>query len=312
MTEQVPGPVRWADLKPDEFVRRRDEVPVCYLPMGLCEPHGHVAALGLDTHKADWLCERAAERAGGVVAPTQGYHVHESGFHARWLHDEVGDTQAGLLALPAHIVCQVFVHQLRGIRNAGFAAAVAVTGHVGGSERDLRRWGDAFAERFDLRVIVMSDVDLSSEPGDHAGRYELSALMHVRPDLVDLDLLDRWRHPDAGGRLALGDTAAEASAEYGAIAMNSALGSLVELVRELDLSQSPAREPLAYGPVDALAAELLARADTWESVRPRPGQEPVPAGSWWASYEHVTVPPPSLPSSSPSPSPSLPSSEAHP
>lgn len=290
MTDTSVGPVRWADLKPDEFARRQAERPVCYLPMGLCEPHGHVAAFGLDTHKADWLCDRAAERAGGVVAPTQGYHIHESGFHARWLHDVVGETQAGLLALPAHVVCQVFVHQLRGIRNAGFAAAVAVTGHVGGSERDLRRWGDAFAERFDLRVVVVSDVDLSSEPGDHAGRYELSALMHVRPDLVDLGLLDRWRDPTAGGRFALGDTADQADPAYGALAMTSALESLVRLVGELDLSHRPAPEPLPYGPVDALARDLLADAADWESTRPRSGQEPVPPGSRWSPYEHVSIP----------------------
>lgn len=302
MTEQVPGPVRWADLKPDEFVRRRDELPVCYLPMGLCEPHGHVAALGLDTHKADWLCDRAAERAGGVVAPTQGYHVHESGFHARWLHDVVGETQGGLLPLPAHIVCQVLLHQLRGIRNAGFAAAVVVTGHVGGSERDLRRWGAAFAERFDLQVVVTSDAELSSEPGDHAGRYELSALLHVRPDLVDLGLLERWRDPDAGGRLALGDTAAQASAEYGAVVMGSALDALVSLVALIDTTVRPDPAPVPYPPVDALARELLAAADTWESVRPRPGQQPVPAPSRWAPYEYVSVAVP-VPATSPEATP---------
>lgn len=286
-------PVRWADLKPDEFVRRRAELPVCYLPMGVCEPHGHVAALGLDTHKADWLCDRAAERTGGVVAPTQGYHVHESGFHARWLHDVVGDTQGGLLPLPAHVMCAVVLHQLRGIRNAGFAAAVLVTGHVGGSELDVRRWCTAFAERFDLRVVVTSDAELSSEPGDHAGRYELSALMHVRPDLVDLSLLDRWRDPGAGGRLALGDTARDATAEYGAVVMERALDALVALVAELDLDTGgPDRakaSALSYAPVDALVRALLAEADTWESTHPRAGQDPVPAGSRWAPYEHVVV-----------------------
>lgn len=286
-------PVRWADLKPDEFVRRRAELAVCYVPMGVCEPHGHVAALGLDTHKADWLCDRAAERTGGVVAPTQGYHVHESGFHARWLHDVVGDTQGGLLPLPAHVMCAVVLHQLRGIRNAGFGAAVLVTGHVGGSELDVRRWCAAFADRFDLQVLVTSDAELSSEPGDHAGRYELSALMHVRPDLVDLSLLHRWRVPDAGGRLALGDTADDATAEYGAVVMESALDALVVLVRGLDLSghgtDPAASAPLPYAPVDDLVSELLAEADTWESTHPRPGQEPVPAGSRWAPYEHVAV-----------------------
>jgi creatinine amidohydrolase/Fe(II)-dependent formamide hydrolase-like protein len=52
---------------------RRDLFPIVYLPMGLCEPHGHIAALGLDLLKAEYYCEQAADRFGVVVAPAQGY-----------------------------------------------------------------------------------------------------------------------------------------------------------------------------------------------------------------------------------------------
>jgi 3-hydroxyisobutyrate dehydrogenase-like beta-hydroxyacid dehydrogenase len=40
--------VRWAELRPDDFRARLNACPVVYLPIGLVEPHGHVAALGLD------------------------------------------------------------------------------------------------------------------------------------------------------------------------------------------------------------------------------------------------------------------------
>jgi creatinine amidohydrolase len=63
--------VRWADLKPEEFLHRLDERPVAYLPMGMVEPHGHAAAFGLDTIKAEYLCDEAASRFGGIVAPPQ-------------------------------------------------------------------------------------------------------------------------------------------------------------------------------------------------------------------------------------------------
>ena len=74
--------VRWAELRPDDFRARRDACPIVYLPIGLCEPHGHIAALGLDLLKAEYFCEQAAQRFGGIVAPAQGYHIHECGFHA--------------------------------------------------------------------------------------------------------------------------------------------------------------------------------------------------------------------------------------
>jgi len=51
-------------------------------------------------------------------------------------------------------------------------------------------------------------------PGDHAGRYELSQLLYIRPDLVDLSRLDRVSS-DPLGRFAQNPDAHEATAEYG-------------------------------------------------------------------------------------------------
>ena len=68
-------PVRWVELRPEEFLRRLAERPVAYLPMGMVEPHGHAAAFGLDQIKAEYLCDEAAARFGGIVAPPQTYHT---------------------------------------------------------------------------------------------------------------------------------------------------------------------------------------------------------------------------------------------
>jgi hypothetical protein len=86
--------VRWAELRPDDFRARRDACPIVYLPIGLCEPHGHIAALGLDLLKAEYYCEQAAQRFGGVVAPAQGYHIHECGFH---IIAAIGEAALGLV-----------------------------------------------------------------------------------------------------------------------------------------------------------------------------------------------------------------------
>ena len=46
MTTTTPGDtIRWEDLLPREFEERLAQLPLVYLPMGLCEPHGHVAAV---------------------------------------------------------------------------------------------------------------------------------------------------------------------------------------------------------------------------------------------------------------------------
>ena len=83
MTGVADSPVRWAELKLEEFEARLTARPLVYLPMGMCEPHGHAAAFGLDLLKADFICDAAAGRFGGIVAPSQGDHIHEVGYHAR-------------------------------------------------------------------------------------------------------------------------------------------------------------------------------------------------------------------------------------
>ena len=77
--------VCWEELLPAEFEARLKAFPVVYLPLGLCEPHGHIAPFGLDTIKARYLCEQAARRFGGIVAPAMAYQIHETGYHAPWL-----------------------------------------------------------------------------------------------------------------------------------------------------------------------------------------------------------------------------------
>ena len=179
--------VRWSDLRPDDFLRRQSACPIVYMPIGLCEPHGHVAALGLDTLKADYYCEEAAERFGGIVAPTQGYHIHECGFHKPWLDEVVGDTNPLLAGMPPRVVCYHFLYQLRAFANAGFHAVIVVSGHAGGSQKDLRRVAKAFTKSTGIPVAVKTDPEWGGYEGDHAGAYEISQLqaIHITDNLWD-------------------------------------------------------------------------------------------------------------------------------
>jgi creatinine amidohydrolase len=284
--------VRWAELRPDQFTERINACPLVYLPVGLCEPHGHVAALGLDTIRADWMCDQAARLHGGIVAPTQGYHIHESGYHAQWLEEVVGENNSRLGGIPPHAFCLHYLYQLRAFANAGFKAAVVVTGHLGGNQLDLQAWGDAFAERCGLPVRVTSDMLITDFPGDHAGRYEISALMYLRPDLVDMRLLNRQHEPGSGGRLALGHNAGEATREYGELVMKEALrifGGIVESVKTSIATQPPIALPIPYEPVEAVYAQLRGRMADWVTTSPRAGQPAVSDGSRWKPYERPNL-----------------------
>ena len=285
--------IHWAELRPDDFRARRDRCPVVYLPLGLCEPHGHVAALGLDLVKAEHYCAEAARRFGGIVAPSQGYHIHECGFHAPWLAEVVGEEDAMMAAIPPHVMLRLFLYQLRAFALAGFRAVIAISGHSGGSQEDLRRVATAFTAATGIPVIVKSDPECIPHlhGGDHAGRYEISQLLAMRPDLVDLSLLDRAREPGSGGRLALGVDAGEAEVAYGRMINEAIIVALGEMAAKAIASRVPAVAPerLAYAEMERIWRELESTLPAWISVSPKPGQAPAPAGSRWKIHEDVAA-----------------------
>lgn len=280
--------VLWAELLPHEFKKRQAECPVVYLPLGLCEPHGQVSAFGLDTIKAEWLCEEAARRVGGVVAPSMGYHIHETGYHARWLEDEVGEENPHMTGIPPAVMLHLFLYQLRAFANAGFSSIVVITGHSGGNQRDLRLAADLFMKRVPVQVWVRSDPELveGHYEGDHAGAYEISQLMYLRPDLIDMGAKSFEEQPGSGGRLALASDAVQATREHGKAIMEACLDRLCAEVAGMNSGLRPGTlPPVDYDTVEEVWNSVMRSAPDWTTVRPWPGQEAVTRQSRWKPYE---------------------------
>jgi creatinine amidohydrolase len=270
------------------------ECPIVYLPLGLCEPHGHGAALGLDLLKAEALCVAAARRFGGVVAPSQGYHIHETGYHARWLEEVVGEVNPRMTVVPPHVFLHFFLYQLRAFHNAGFAGTIALTGHSGGNEKDLRLAASSFMLQSSMSVVAVADSELVAGQfsGDHAGCFELSQLMAIRPDLVDKSRLGRaWQHTVSAnlGRFAQGEDADAASQELGLRIVEASverLGAIAcETLSAQKLQALEQRPRLGYAEVEAAWARVLEQRRAWVTESPMPGQAPVTQGSQWKPLE---------------------------
>jgi creatinine amidohydrolase len=262
--------VRWAELRPEEFEGRLAAQPVVYLPMGLCEPHGHAAAMGLDTLKADYICEQAATRFGGIVAPTQGYHIHETGYHAPFLQETVGATNPRLAALPPDVVLRTLLFQLRAFVNAGFVTIIVLSGH-NGAQADLRLVASEFMKLVPVHVIVHSDPELvvGMYSGDHAGKFEVSQLLYCRPELVDLDRVPR-ASSHSWGRFAQGADAGDASREYGRLVMEAMIDRVGELIAAA--SQHPTGIPfLSFADVEPAWEAINAQRPAWVSLGLIPG-----------------------------------------
>ena len=263
---------RWAELLPREFLARQQQLPLVYLPLGLCEPHGHAAAFGLDTLKAEWLCEEAARRFGGIVAPTQGFQIHETGYHRPWLAEVVGDVNPHLGSVPPDVLLRMLLFQLRAFVNAGFRAVVVLTGHHG-NEADLRLVATEVMRTRPVRIITVGDQELArpDHTGDHAGRFEISQLLYIRPDLVDLARLgDTSTSPL--GRFAQGSDADEATADQGRDILEHSLTRLHHLI---DLHQPfpESVEALTISATEEIWQRIAARQGEWSTLQER---DPLP------------------------------------
>ncbi|MDP6381110.1 MAG: creatininase family protein [Phycisphaerae bacterium] len=185
--------VKWEEMFPDELLEAIEACPVCYMAYGLAEPHGTYNAIGLDWLKAYALCQRAAHEHGGVVAPPFCWHIQEQPWFD-WTTLQ-GVKQSLCSTIPADLFLRMVFHQLRVFDARGFKAAILITGHYGGFERDMRMVCEYYRHRSGspLQTYCIADwecIDYENYHGDHAGMCETQQLMALRPELVDIS------HPD--------------------------------------------------------------------------------------------------------------------
>jgi creatinine amidohydrolase len=197
-----------------------------------------------------------------------GYHIHESGPALGWLAEVVGEVNPLLGGLPPEVVLQTFLYQLRAFANAGFRLVIAISGHNFG-QQDLRLVAEEFMRDCGISVVVVSDPELVEGvyEGDHAGRYEISQLLHLRPDLVDLAQIAQPRTP-ALGRFALNPDAGEASAALGKDILKRSVAAIGGLVDAHAQSLAPPAPPkLGHGETSAVWQRIEARRGEWMTLR---------------------------------------------
>jgi len=282
---------RWADLFPQEFLERQAQLPLVYLPLGICEPHGYISTLGLDTYKADYLCDEAANRFGGIVAPTLGYQIHEAGYHAPWLAEVLGEQNAMMTSMPPHVMLYFFLYQLRSFYNAGFSTALVITGHSGGNQQDFRLAGEIFESHSQMKVFVFSDPELVTGmyKGDHAGKYEISQSLYLRPDTIDLSAIDKMHEANSLGRFAQGTDAGEANAATGKDIIEKSLTYIGQIVEQSMHRQNLPTESMNYAQVENMYKELTQRKSEWCTLRTKPEQTLAPFGSKWKKFETIDL-----------------------
>lgn len=244
--------VRYQEMLPHEIVEAREACPVAYVPIGGVEWHGEHLAVGNDTLKADILAVRCAEAGGGLAMPAlywgepreaylmeansadceliaEKMHLPAENFGPGHMRRKVHDTDRAYIELLVHICRQ--------LKSLGFKVITILAGHY-----PLIRHAQAAAEWFNLEGGVVawacSGYDLVKDEipwaGDHAGKWETSLLMALRPDCVDMMRLpvDRSIRP-VGTSAIEGNDPREASPEEGQAAAEAVVKAITQKAREL-------------------------------------------------------------------------------
>ena len=252
--------IRYDELTWPEIREAVTRQPVVLLPFGAIEDHGHHLPLNTDNIIVEAICLESAARAPGemLIMPLVAYGLDE---HHMDFPGTISVDMQTLLAYLADVTISVARH--------GFAHVLIVNGH--GSNAAI---ADLAARKAVLETGIvcgamspnaavdptLAEPALSkmrrSGPGGiaHAGEYETAMMLHLRPDLVQMDKAIReigqlkleyfnWDHPEPsvlswqGWWSSMSESGvcgdpAVATAEFGQAVFEQTVEKFVRFVRE--------------------------------------------------------------------------------
>ena len=255
---------RFAEMIWWEIKEAAEQDRVAVLPVATYEDHGPHLPVDTDVVLCTGICERAVARipSEALLAPPvpHGYSPHHMDFHGT-----LTITWDTFIRYVKDVCCSLAHH--------GFKRILVVNGH-GSNTSPLDMSARLTVIEYESRVLCASvnhwDLRRAKTVGaelresdyggtSHAGEYETSLYLALKPDLVDMsravdersplspsfktDLLAGTHPEGSGARLVpywstvtpsgvMGD-ATKASAEKGEQFLEAAVSGLVELIREL-------------------------------------------------------------------------------
>lgn len=154
---------------------------IAVLPWGATEAHNYHLPYGTDNVQAERVAIRAAalawaRGARAVVLPTVPFGVNTTQLDIKLCLNMNPSTQLSLLG-----------DLVASLDGQGIQKLVVVNGHGGNDFRQIIRELQPRTGVFLSTINWWSCVDVKhfvTEPGDHAGEAETSAMMHLAPDLI--------------------------------------------------------------------------------------------------------------------------------
>lgn len=191
---EAPRAVRLAELTYPEVERllAGPGPKIALLPVGSTEAHGPHLPLGTDSLISEAVVERAAAElaaAGHLAAALPPIHYAVTEWAAAF---------AGSTSIAAEVAIGLVLGTCRAVRAMGFTRVVVFTAHLEpdhvASLREVARrfqaeTGEPLAFVDTTRRALAARLTPEFQSGScHAGRYETSLVLAIRPDLVRMEL----------------------------------------------------------------------------------------------------------------------------
>ena len=174
------------------------EERVVIIPTGAIESHGPHMPTDTDTHQAQYIADKVAERVGGISAPAIVYGISKTFEHF-----------PGTISLSIPTYQQVLYEVASALIKQGFTNVVILNGNrPNGTSNDAvaRRLIDDLDEECDFKVTVVNFWEpaapeiqkvRNSAPGGigHGCELETSIQLATRPELVHVDRLETVPKP---------------------------------------------------------------------------------------------------------------------
>lgn len=183
-------PSRWDELTASDWPKALEKSNrTIILPIGILEKHGPHAPMGSDLIRVRQLAKMAAEKEYAVIFPDYFYGQVNEARHI-----------PGTFSLPTELTLELLQATCDEIARNGFEKIFIINGHGGNPEllkyfvqtqMDKKRDYAVFfhTPQHDAAVYKKIAGMRKSDPAfdQHAGETETSVLLHMRPDLVQLD-----------------------------------------------------------------------------------------------------------------------------
>ncbi|GAA0301918.1 creatinine amidohydrolase [Gracilibacillus halotolerans] len=192
--------VLYEELLPEEFLKRINDCPIAYLPLGTLEWHGYHLPLGSDGLQSKGFFMSLANKIGGIVLPMMylgpdilvkkggdeyiGMDVHS------FEDEQFQQLEGSAYYVEEDLFIKMIEATLWNLSRAGFKIVVA-HGH-GPSTQAFSKSIEPFEKKFGLKLFQLWDLGGEENNGimtDHAAYNETSLMMGLYPDLTDLEKL---------------------------------------------------------------------------------------------------------------------------